>query len=163
MKVQLLDVRKDALVEAKLIRAGLVDMKGHIHDGWQFDWKKHFGLVHSQAFKIVTMANPNKVQGLMIFQMLQKTIPYMAYLESAPHNKGSKKELDFVAGCLIAKACQLSFTEGKDDHKGYLSFRCMDEIVIANYGKYGAVRIGNTHSLLIEPAVGSKLIEEYLF
>jgi len=38
----------------------------------------------------------------MILQVIEGE-SIMAYLESARHNKGSGKDLDYVAGCLIAK------------------------------------------------------------
>jgi hypothetical protein len=98
----------------------------------------------------------------MIFQMLNKEEPYMAYLESAPHNRGREKELDYVAGCLIAKACELSTLDGVGHFKGFWSFQCMDEEVIRVYHhKYGAHRVDETY-MFIEPQTGNKLIEKYL-
>ena len=86
----------------------------------------------------------------------------MAYLESAPHNRSPDKELDYVAGCLIAKACQLSTMEGEGHFQGYLSFQCMDEEVIRVYHhKYGAYRVDETY-MFIDPPTGNKLIEQYL-
>jgi hypothetical protein len=86
----------------------------------------------------------------------------MAYLESAPHNRGNEKELDYVAGCLIAKACELSTLEGKGHFRGFLSFQCMDEDVIKVYHhKYGATRVNETY-MYIDPKAGNELVERYL-
>lgn len=82
----------------------------------------------------------------------------MAYLESAPHNRGKNKEFDYVAGCLIARACQLSIMEGKGHFKGFLSFQCMDEEVIRVYHhKYGAHRVDETY-MFIEPKTSNELV-----
>jgi len=162
MKVLLLEVASQKLIDAELVPAKISDMKG-ITDGWDFSWKKHFNLPNSKAFKIVLKSEPEVVQGLLLFQMLGKEEPYMAYLESAPHNKGKAKQFDFVAGCLISRACQLSFLEGKGHYEGYLAFKCMDEKVIKVYAnKYGAIRVDRTF-MFINPTIGKQLITEYLF
>jgi len=162
MEVLLLDTASQKLMDADLVPANISDMKG-ITDGWEFSWKKHFALPNSKAFKIVLRSAPDIVQGLLLFQILGKEEPYMAYLESAPHNKGKEKQFDFVAGCLISRACQLSFLEGKGHFEGFLSFKCMDEKVIRVYAeKYGAIRVDSNY-MFIEPKVGKQLINEYLF
>ena len=162
MEVLLLEIASQKLIDAELVPAKISDMKG-ITDGWEFSWKKHFGLPNSKSFKIVLKSEPDVVQGLLIFQMLGKEEPYMAYLESAPHNKGKDKQFDFVTGCLISRACQLSFLEGKGHYEGYLSFQCMDEKVIKVYaGKYGATRVDMT-IMFINPIIGKQLIDKYLF
>jgi hypothetical protein len=160
MKVLLLDTVSAELVDARLLPAVLKDMKT-ITDGWHFNWRRQFGLPHSKAFKIVT-GHPERIEGLLIFQILNKEEPYMAYLESAPHNRGNEKQLDYVAGCLIAKACQLSTLEGIGHFRGFLSFQCMDEEVISVYHhKYGAYRVNTTY-MFIDPKTGNELVERYL-
>jgi hypothetical protein len=160
MIILLRDTNSSALVKAQLLPAVLKDMKT-ITDGWHFNWRRQFALPNSRAFKIVT-GTPERVEGLMIFQMLNKEEPYMAYLESAPHNIGHEKEFDYVAGCLIARACQLSISDGVGHFKGFLSFQCMDEEVIRVYHhKYGAHRVDETY-MFIEPKTSSELIELYL-
>ena len=89
----LLEIATQKLTAAELQAAKKADMRG-ITDGWEFSWKKHFELPNSKAFKIVLTSNPNEIQGLLIFQMLGKEEPYMAFLESAPHNKGKDKQFD---------------------------------------------------------------------
>ena len=86
----------------------------------------------------------------------------------APHNKGTIKEYDNVAGCLIAYACRLSFTKGKGDFTGWLAFDVMeedknDEIkLMAMYSqKYNALRFRET-TMVIPPQGGQKLIDEFL-
>jgi hypothetical protein len=160
MKILLLDTERAKLFAAQLLPAVLKDMKT-ITEGWYFNWRRQFALPNSKAFKIVT-GNPERIEGLMIFQILNKEEPYMAYLESAPHNRGNKKEFDYVAGCLIAKACQLSTLEGAGHFRGFLSFQCMDEEVIRVYHhKYGAYRVNKTY-MFIDPKTGNELVDRYL-
>jgi len=162
MRILILETKSQKLVDAELLPARKMDMKG-ISDGWKFSWKKHFCLPYSKAYKVVIKSNIDEIQGLLIFQILGKEEPYMAFLESAPHSKGSSKQFDFVAGCLISKACQLSFTEGKGHYQGFLAFQCMDEDVIKVYHhKYGATRVDQTY-MYINPTASRKLINEYLF
>jgi len=103
MDIYLFNTAKKELVVAQLFLAVLKDMKS-ITDGWNFSWRSHFRLPNSKAFKIVTGAGTKaaRTEGLMIFQVIEGE-SIMAYLESARHNKGSGKDLDYVAGCLIAK------------------------------------------------------------
>lgn len=93
----------------------------------------------------------------------------MAYVEIAPHNIGTIKEYDNVAGCLIAYACRLSFVKGEGDFEGYLAFDVFEEHkeheikLMAVYStKYNALRFGETTSMLIPPEGGQKLIDEFL-
>jgi len=61
-----------------------------------------------------------------------------------------------------SKACQLSFTDGYESNRGFLSFQCLDEEVIRVYHhKYGAHRVDKTW-MFIEPKIGNNLIEKYL-
>lgn len=161
MEVILLETSTQSVIKGQLKPAKIEDMRT-IADGWKFNWRKHFYLPNAKAFKVYTGKNSNEIEGLMIYQNLKSGQPYMAYLECGRYNKGKKKKYDHVAGCLIAKACQLSSIEGKDLHKGYLSFKCMDEKVISLYhNKYGAVRV-DEHWMYIDPKTGNELVEKYL-
>jgi hypothetical protein len=66
MKVLLRDTGSGELAEAQLLPAELRDMRT-ITDGWYFNWRKHFRLPYSKAFKIVAGNQPGRIEGLMIF------------------------------------------------------------------------------------------------
>lgn len=158
MEIFLLNTASKEIVTAQLLPAVARDMR-NMTDGWMFNWRRHFSLPGAKAFKVIT--GKNDIQGLMIFQIVDDE-PTMAYLESAPENRGDGKSYDYVAGCLIAYACRLSLIHGKDWHQGFLSFQCMDEEVIRVYHhKYGAVRSDDTW-MFIEPPQGTILIEKYI-
>ena len=158
MEVFILNTAIREIVAAQLLPAAARDMR-NITDGWIFNWKRHFSLPGAKAFKVIT--GENNIQGLMIFQVVDGE-PTMAYLESAPENRGNAKAYDYVAGCLIAYACRLSIIHGKDWHQGFLSFQCMDEEMIRVYNhKYGAVRL-DENWMFIDPPQGTILIEKYI-
>jgi len=158
VEIFLLNTASKEIVIAQLLPAAARDMR-NTTDGWMFNWRRHFSLPGAKAFKVIT--GQNDIQGLMIFQLVDGE-PTMAYLESAPENRGDGKAYDYVAGSLIAYACRLSLIHGKDWHQGFLSFQCMDEEVIRVYhDKYGAVRLDDTW-MFIEPPQGTILIEKYI-
>jgi hypothetical protein len=105
----------------------------------------------------------------MIYQLVNKKEPYMAYLEVAPHNKGDEKKHDNVAGCLIAYAFKLSLMIGVGDYKGALHFKIgeekkEDEIKLMSLysKKYNAYRLGESNIMVIYDADGEDLINRYL-
>jgi hypothetical protein len=167
MKIKILRVEDDTLIDG-VIRDGLLTEMPSIHDGWKFNFNKQYKLPNSKTFVIVLEDSPTIIQGCLVFQMLDGEIPYMAYLEIAPNNQGLGKEYDYVAGCLIAFACRLSFIHGKGDHKGWLTFDVGEDTeenqnkLMSLYSKrYKAMRF-EERTMLIKPEDGEMLIEEYL-
>jgi hypothetical protein len=168
MKVKILEVLSDELVGA-VIRDGKAIELPSIHNGWDFNFGSRLReLPYAKAYILVAQQSLEVTEGCLIFQMQEKTIPYMAYLEIAPHNRTDPRKYDYVAGCLIAYACKLSFTKGKGDHQGWLTFDVSEENLekqhrlMAHYSqKYGAKRFGET-TMLIEPNQGLVLIADYL-
>jgi hypothetical protein len=105
----------------------------------------------------------------MIFQLVNKEIPVMAYVEVAPHNKGTEKKHERVAGCLIAYAFKLSLIHGKGAYQGILSFKVGEEkredeekLINLYQTKYNAVQIADTTLLEISDEGGEDLIRRYL-
>ena len=121
-----------------------------------------------EIFVLVREETPNQIEGCLTFEMKDKKEPYMAFIEVAPHNFGKEKQYENVAACLIAFACRLSFMHASDHYKGWLAFDVIEaekenEIkLMANYSKkYGALKFGET-TMVIPPAGGKKLIDEFL-
>lgn len=93
----------------------------------------------------------------------------MSYVEISPHNQGKNKRYAHVAECLIAFACRLSFIHGSGAFKGWLAFDVLEEkkeneirLMALYCGKYGALRFGETTTLVIPPEAGEKLIDAFL-
>ncbi|NET80394.1 MAG: hypothetical protein F6K60_32315 [Okeania sp. SIO1F9] len=167
MTVKLLKVASKDLVNG-VIRKGKIKEMPSIQTGWQFNFNKHIKLPNSQTYVLVTEENPDIIEGCLVFQMQDKVVPYLAYVEVAPHNKTKSKRHSLVAGCLIAYACKLSFEQGKNFHQGYLTFDVMEEneedqnkLMKLYRTKYNAIRVAET-TMLIVPKEGKTLIELYL-
>lgn len=169
MNVKILKIEGNVLVDAKISDSKLIKINlPSVADGWRFNFNKHSKKKNFETYVLIAEETTEKIEGCLVFEMKDKIEPYMAYVEIAPHNKGTIKEYDNVAGCLIAYACRLSFTKGKGDFTGWLAFDVMeedknDEIkLMAMYSqKYNALRFRET-TMVIPPQGGQKLIDEFL-
>lgn len=166
-KVSILHRESGDLVNAVVKRATSRQMPS-IHEGWRFNFDKHSKLPNTHAFLLVLEESPNVIQGALIFQLLDGVLPYMAYVETAPHNKGNEREFDEIAGCLIAHAFTLTFIYGKDPYQGQLFFDVQEEnpadqerLTQLYREKYGALSLGETRLLIIDD-YGEILVGRYL-
>jgi hypothetical protein len=169
MKVKIIRVADGHAVDATIALpyAGIV--LPSLTDGWHFNFKSNTKKENLQTYVLVCDDTPKTIEGCLSFKMRDKIEPYMAYVEVAPHNKGDDKLYDRVAGCLIAFACRLSFTEGQGPYLGWLAFDVREEhktdeekLMKLYSNKYKALRWEETTTMLIPPAGGEKLIDEYL-
>lgn len=168
MNVKILRVATDELAGATIKHGRSIQLPS-LHEGWKFNFDKLLKkLKNATAYVLVTDETPDIIEGCLIFQMLDKTVPYMAYLEVAPHNKEKPKRYEYVAGCLIAFAFKQSLIQAKGDYKGWLTFDVSEELpedqnkLMALYSKkYDAVKVDETTMFIMDEA-GNKLIEKYL-
>ena len=168
MKVKILEVSTDELTGA-IIRKGEEGELPSIHDEWRFNFTKQLKqLANATAYVLVAEDTPKQIEGCLIFQMKDKVIPIMAFLEIAPHNKGDKRKYDYVAGCLIAFAFKQTYIRAKKDYKGYLIFEVLEEdpadtekLMKMYSAKYNAKRIDDTTMIIVDED-GDALIERYL-
>lgn len=153
-----------------LIQKGEISQMPSMHEGWRFNFDKELRkLNEATGYILVAEESPGIVEGCMIFQILNKKIAYMSYIEVAPHNKTTTRKYDDVAGCLIAYAFKLSVIYGLGSYNSILKFNVSeqhkeDEIkLMALYStKYKAVRIDNSTDMYIYDREGESLIERYL-
>lgn len=142
-----------------------------LQDGWRFNFAKlSKKLKNASTYVLVTQEAPEVVEGCLIFQLIDGILPYGAFIEIAPHNRGDQKKHEGVAGCLIAYAFWLSLEKGKGDYRGHLYFNVEEEKkedemkLMINYSvKYGAKRLADTTAMLIDEAEGKQLIKKYLY
>jgi hypothetical protein len=152
-----------------IIRRAVPRQMPSLHDGWRFNFDRHSRPAHTYAYLLVLEDSPEVIQGALIFQLLDGgVLPYMAYVETAPHNKGNQREYDEIAGCLIAHAFTLTFIYGRDPYQGQLFFDVLEEnpedqerLVQLYREKYGALRLGETRLLIIDD-FGEVLVARYL-
>jgi hypothetical protein len=169
MKVKIIKATTAEEVAA-LIRKGKVSEMPSIQQDWRFNFDKELKrLKNATGYLLVTEETPEIIEGCMIFQLIDKKEPYMAFVEVAPHNKKDKKKYDHVAGCLIAYAYQLSLIEGWEHFKGYLQFDVMEQnkenekkLMGLYSSKYHAKRIGESTTMIIADEDGDALIAQYL-
>jgi hypothetical protein len=168
MKVKII---KTATAEevAALIKKGKVSEMPSIQQNWRFNFDKELKkLKNATGYLLVTEETPEVIEGCMIFQLIDKQEPYMAFVEVAPHNKKDAKVYGHVAGCLIAFAYQLSVIEGMGDYNSMLQFDVMEEKkedevkLMALYSvKYNAKRWGDTTMIIVDED-GEALVKKYL-
>ena len=167
MRVKILN-QADHEVDAEIREAGKIKLPS-IQEGWRFNFAKHSKAKGASTFVLVTKETPQIIEGCLIYTMRNNTEPYLAYIEVAPHNRGEDQKFDFVAGCLIAYACRLSFIKGQGDYKGWLAFDVQEEeesdqlkLMSLYSSKYRAKRFEQTTTMVISPEDGEDLIGEYL-
>jgi hypothetical protein len=170
MKVRIVKIKTGESANASIEGNSTLALPSPPHDeGWRFNFAKLSKQKHASTYVLVTEETPHIIEGCLIFQLQEGRIPYGAYIEVAPHNKGDEKRYDRVAGCLIAYAFQLSLDQGKDDYAGLLYFDVLEakkenEVKLtSNYSsRYGAKRVGETTKMLISDDDGHALIDKYL-
>ncbi|MEO7044261.1 MAG: hypothetical protein ABI091_03065 [Ferruginibacter sp.] len=167
MNVKIIKVSSEELKDA-IIRKGSKEELPSMHDNWRFNFPKHSQLPNATAYVLVAEETPTIIEGCLIFQMKEKKIPYMAFVEAAPHNRGDKKSYDFVAGCLIAFAFKQSYILSEGNYKGMLFFDVQEEDpvdekkLMINYSKKYNAKIYMGTTMVIIDEDGDKLIQEYL-
>lgn len=167
MLVKIFDCATGVAVDAYVRKAKAAEMPS-MHNGWRFNFNKHAGKSGSRAYIIVTEDEPSVIQGALVFELKDKEVPYMSFVEVAPHNKGRNKKYDHVAGCLIGFAYLLSLTDGKYPYNGILFFDVMEKEpadtikLMALYSqKYFAKRFDGTTMVIMDDD-GQSLVNAYL-
>ncbi len=168
MEIKILKVSTNELVGATILSGKKIKLPS-IQDGWRFNFDKHSKtVINAETYVLIRDESPEIVEGCIIFQMVDKKIPYMAFLEVAPHNLASSKMYDYIAGCLIAFAFKLSVQKGKGEYQAQLFFDVLEEkeenaqkLIEIYRSKYGALFLGETTLVIIDDS-GYKLISKYL-
>lgn len=130
-------------------------------DRWNFNWRQLHKVEGAQVFKLSLAETPNKIEGILMLTLFNDEMLFMNNIETAPHNIGKDKKLDFIAGCLIAFACKQSFEIGKGNYQGSLSFESKTELIELYQNKYGATWAMG-HKMFFDSDAGKNLMEQYL-
>ena len=123
---------------------------------FDFNWNKE---KKYHVFKIVSAEedNPEMLGLISIINISEEFRIHINLIENSKENKGKKKKIDRIAGCLIAFAIQISF------EKGYLGFTSLvpkTRLIPLYVNKYGFSQFGR--QLAIERQDAIKLIQKYL-
>lgn len=160
MEIQIVEVKSNELIDGVIEQAKMKDMPTK-KEGWQFTWRKLFKTEGAEFYKLSLVDNSKQIQGMLMLSLMFDEMLYMNNIEVAPHNYGSQRKFDRVAGVLIAYACQKSFELGKNSYKGYLTFESKTSLISLYQEKYGAT-LALGQRMFIEPKTGYQLIEKYL-
>ncbi|RMG26525.1 MAG: hypothetical protein D6730_08930 [Bacteroidetes bacterium] len=160
MKINLIDGETAAVVEAIIEQADQTDMPLR-KDGWQFKWQKLCKVEGALFYKVVTLKEPQKVEGLMMLTLMFGEMLYMNNIEVSPWNYSSNGKYENIAGCLLAYACYKSFELGRGNYLGFLSFDSKTKLIKLYQRKYGAIHASG-HKMFFDPAGGKALISKYL-
>jgi hypothetical protein len=169
MDVRIIVLETGETADAQIRKGNVAEMPS-LQEGWRFNFQKRLGeLEHATGYLLVKKETPDVVEGCMIFQLIDKRKPYMAYLEVAPHNKKEGKKHDNVAGCLIAYAYKLSVMRGIGPYNAALHFDVLEEnsedeirLMKLYSMKYKAFRLANSTTMAIYDADGDWLVQKYL-
>ena len=156
--VFILDILNNRLVEAEIvsIKKKYIPLK---KDGWSFNWRQLSKNENAQPYVLKLINSEEKAEGALLLK-IEENMLIMDVLEVAPHNIGSNKRYDYVAGSLIAYACRESFKlEG--NYKGFLTFVSKTDLIDWYTEKYGA-ELALGQRMFIDWENGKKLIEKYL-
>jgi len=123
---------------------------------FEFEWTKE---KNYHIFKIVKSNEENpEILGLIsLIDIPEELRIHINLIETSNENKGKKKKIDKIAGCLLAFAVQVAF------EKGYLGFTSLvpkTELIELYVKKYGFSQYGR--QLAIERKAAIKLIQKYL-
>ncbi|UYQ94858.1 hypothetical protein MKQ68_07100 [Chitinophaga horti] len=105
------------LIEAVVERVTSIDFKLILKEKTRFKWFNWNSYKQHEVYKLRAEEN-NKILGLMaIVDHIDPGIDAIEIelLEVSFENTGANKEVDDIAGCLIAYACRESFKEGMKD------------------------------------------------
>ncbi len=169
MRVGLKEVETGDFVNGLIERSSRRPLPSLHDEEWKFDFARlSRQLRNASTYVLVAEDTPQTIEGCLIFQLIDGVMPYGAYLEVALHNRGDEKKYDYVAGCLIAYAYQLSLDKGVGAYNGQLYFIVSeaskeDEDYLKNHyiNHYGAEELEDG-SLRIDDESGPALIEKYL-
>lgn len=121
---------------------------------FDFNWRKEKKyIVHKIRLEI-----EDEILGLIALEdILKEYRIHIKLIENSNKNKGSKKKYDFIAGCLIARSCEIAFEK---EYDGFVSLAPKTELIGHYIKKYGFQNMGQL--LFTELNNSEKLIKKYL-
>lgn len=143
------------LLEAVISEATSKDYRTIKKDpGFSFDWETE---KRYEVYKICLLSNDKVILGLMsLIDMPQEFRIHLNLLEVSKPHQGKNKELDFIAGCLIALAAEIAIKRG---NYGFVSMEPKTLLIGHYQNKYGFRQYGRY--LGIEGLASQTLIDLY--
>jgi len=121
---------------------------------FSFNWEKEKS---HELYKLV-LKEKKEIVGLVSIIDIPKELRLEIHLlEVSKENVGKEKQLERIVGCLIAFACNLSFSKGYD---GFVSLLPKTKLVEHYKNKYGFKQFGN--QLAVFEKLSADLIQKFL-
>lgn len=123
---------------------------------FKFDWKVE---AKNEVYKIYLVGEEDKILGLMsLVDYPGEYRLHMNLIETSSDQRGEKKTIDNIAGCLLAFGCQVAFNRG---YYGFVSLLPKTKLIDLYQEKYGFNQFGRL--LAVEGDSAKHLITKYLF
>ena len=120
---------------------------------FSFDWKSE---KQNEVYKIFPKKHEEEILGLIsLIDWPSEHRIHINLIEIGRSNRGYGKEIENIAGCLIAFACRLAFIRG---YAGFVSLRpktvliglYRDKYGFREYGRLMAIELNESHALINE-------------
>lgn len=122
---------------------------------FDFDWKLE---KRHEVYKIYLLGAENEILGLMsLIDYPEEYRIHLNLIELGNKNKGRSKEIDNIAGCLLAFACEVAFERG---YYGFVSLQPKSRLIDLYQNRYGFRQYGRL--LVVEQESAQRLINKYL-
>lgn len=143
-------------LEAVIAEVANKDYKAIKKDpGFLFDWETEKDY---EVYKIFLMSDNNTILGLMsVIDIPEEYRVHLNLLELSKLQQGRDKEIDLIAGCLIAFAAEIAIKRG---YYGFVSLEPKSRLIDHYQDKYGFRQYGRY--LAIEGSASQILINKYL-
>lgn len=150
------DTRSGERVETNVYRLKMEDASQIKKTQWLFDWRWELIQPGREVFKLVTVADPGRIQGLVSLERREDHV-FLHLVESAKINRGKNKKYYGVAGNLFAFACKMAYEYG---FEGYVAFDSKTKLIQHYIETFGATRMYGQR-LFFKPSVANSLVNRY--
>ncbi|HEU4963952.1 MAG TPA: hypothetical protein VFV52_08875 [Bacilli bacterium] len=128
-------------------------------EGWEksFDWRCYFqGAPDVEVYKLMVRGGSDRIEGVVAIQLMTDHV-FVLLAESAPHNRGERREFFRVGGHLFAIACQRSVEQGYD---GFTALDAKTGLIAYYQMEYGMIAYGQR--MILDDVAAKDLIRVYL-
>ena len=144
------------LIDVEIVEVNLSDFYSiRTSNEFIFDW---YAETAREKYKLCLRHDHDYILGLIgLSDYPGEFRLHINLLEVSKLNVGKSKEIDNIAGCLIAFACTLSFKKG---YGGFVSLKPKTVLSFLYHEKYGFRPFGNL--LAVELSTSKNLIDKYI-
>jgi len=124
--------------------------------GWNFQWL-YVILQGGETYKLRAPGRSDEILGLMAITR-QRGYIEIDLLESGPQHVGRRKQVEGIAGTLIAHAARLSFAAG---NSGFVTLTSKTRLIKHYARAYGFARHGKSHRMYLDDRAAFAVIATF--